>query len=177
MRTPPGFVSWLPQLAGALAAGAAVSTWLAARYQARRGVPRSIALQRAAGWSGLAASTIGILAVTLTPTEGIHLGVNLVPLAGTREVLRISGDPAVAARIVALNVALFVPLGGSVALLLPERRLLGAAVVGASLSILVETGQLVLPVTRSTDVDDVLLNTLGAVLGAAATGVLVRRPA
>lgn len=175
MRTPPGFAPWLPALAAALTAGTALSTAVATRRQQRRGVPRALALRRAAGWSGAGASTLGILAVTLTPAEGVQIGVSLVPLAGTTEVLRISGDPRVVARIVGLNILLFVPLGLSVALLLDRRRVLGATLVGAALSILVEAGQLVLPVARSTDVDDVLLNTAGAALGAAAATALRRR--
>lgn len=63
------------------------------------------------------------------------------------------------------NVALFVPLG----FLLPAaaracRHLWVTLVVAASLSVLIETLQSVLP-EHATDVDDVILNTIGAAVG------------
>jgi glycopeptide antibiotics resistance protein len=63
------------------------------------------------------------------------------------------------------NVVLFVPLG----LLLPAavrtcRRLWVTLVVAAGLSVLIEIVQALLP-SHTTDVDDVILNTVGAALG------------
>lgn len=50
-----------------------------------------------------------------------------------------------------------------------------AVVVATSLTI--ETAQAVLPLGRTADIDDVLLNTLGGVLGTATGSLLLRRRA
>jgi VanZ family protein len=72
------------------------------------------------------------------------------------------------------NVALFVPLGVAVAGALgprqPAVRLAAAGAAGAVLSAAIEGVQLLVP-GRATDVDDVIFNTLGALVGAA--GLLV----
>lgn len=63
-----------------------------------------------------------------------------------------------------LNVVLFLPLGFLLPLLWPEwNRPVPMLLCGAAFSILIEASQLLN--IRSTDVDDVLLNTLGAALG------------
>lgn len=74
------------------------------------------------------------------------------------------------------NVALFVPLGAGVAL--AARRwgavagVVLATVVGGLTSAAVEGLQWVLPLNRSVDIDDLLLNTIGALVGGLG-GVLV----
>ena len=74
------------------------------------------------------------------------------------------------------NVALFAGWGALWVVTGPPRRigrlLLGAVLTGAGLSIAVETIQLVMP-TRNTSVLDVLTNTAGSGLGAAAIVVMV----
>ena len=63
-----------------------------------------------------------------------------------------------------LNVVLFLPLGFLLPLLWPEwNRMIPALLFGAAFSLLIETSQLLN--IRFTDIDDFLLNTLGAVLG------------
>lgn len=63
-----------------------------------------------------------------------------------------------------LNVVLFLPLGFLLPLLWPEwNRPIPVLLYGAAFSLLIEASQLLN--IRNTDVDDVLLNTLGAVLG------------
>lgn len=72
------------------------------------------------------------------------------------------------------NVLLFVPLGISLFLALGHR--VGAAtVLGGAISVLVEVAQLEVG-ARSTDVDDVLLNTAGAFFGAVLALAGSRRP-
>lgn len=64
----------------------------------------------------------------------------------------------------ALNVVLFAPLGFALALLWPKAgRALPVAAWGLVLSLAIEPSQLLN--NRATDVDDLLANTLGAVLG------------
>jgi glycopeptide antibiotics resistance protein len=73
------------------------------------------------------------------------------------------------------NVVLFVPLGLFVALLLPRRRWWIAALTGLAVSGAIETAQLLLLPARFATLDDVAMNTTGALLGAAASLLLLRR--
>jgi glycopeptide antibiotics resistance protein len=67
------------------------------------------------------------------------------------------------------NIVVFVPLGFGLAGALYQtnlRQTIGLAALGGFfLSLLIELGQLLIP-TRSTDIDDLFFNTLGATLGA-----------
>jgi glycopeptide antibiotics resistance protein len=67
------------------------------------------------------------------------------------------------------NIVVFVPLGFGLAGALYQtnlRQTIGLAALGGfCLSLLIELGQLLIP-TRSTDIDDLFFNTLGATLGA-----------
>jgi glycopeptide antibiotics resistance protein len=82
------------------------------------------------------------------------------------------------------NVAVFVPFGAAlaVATLLQPGRLrrtkfwpwwLKISLAGLALSLFIEIGQLAIP-GRVTDIDDVILNTLGAAIGALAVWYLFR---
>lgn len=77
----------------------------------------------------------------------------------------------------AANVLLFVPLGVIVALLLPTRRWWLAAVSGALISAAIETVQYLALSQRTASLGDVVNNTLGAVLGAAAIRIIRTHPA
>jgi glycopeptide antibiotics resistance protein len=64
------------------------------------------------------------------------------------------------------NVALFLPLGFLLPLLAPRLdRLWRTAGAGFALSVAIELSQVAFPGVRRADVNDVLLNTLGAALG------------
>ncbi len=110
--------------------------------------------------AALVASIALILLVTLTPAYGQH-EVHLRPLQDvlaafdpTLNLLRLLG--------VIGNIVLFAPLG---AVLRARGVELGpAAARGLALSFAIELAQLGIP-GRTTSVDDVLLNTLGVVLG------------
>ena len=69
------------------------------------------------------------------------------------------------------NLAWFVPLGVLIQLKKPNWSVLRAFAVGAGFSALLETMQYLLS-TGMTDVDDVILNAIGALLGAAAVKIL-----
>jgi glycopeptide antibiotics resistance protein len=79
---------------------------------------------------------------------------------------------------VAGNAAVFWPLGLTLALALrnhsPRAQLLGPTLAGAALSLAIELAQLALP-SRVTALDDWLLNTAGAALGAWSGRWLTRR--
>lgn len=113
------------------------------------------------------------------PCTGPQVTPQLRPLEFLRQVrspgdpLSWAGDPAVTTT--ALNVVLFVPLGVGVAVVLGRRRPLAtAALVGLAVSLTVELVQLTGTLGlydcayRLFDVDDLITNTVGAVLGAAA---------
>ncbi len=128
---------------------------------------------RTMGGGILAAALVLILATTLLPViAGAPASLNLTPGATIRNYLRF-GDDVLSARNLGLNIALFVPFGLGLAL---WRRwgVFRVVPVAVVLSVLVEGAQYVLPLGRAVDVDDVLLNTFGALLGAL-TVVVVRR--
>lgn len=69
-----------------------------------------------------------------------------------------------------MNIMLFLPFGLSLPFALPEkvkRKFLITAAAGAAFSLLIETAQYIFSLGRS-EVDDVIMNTLGALLGATA---------
>ncbi len=141
------------------------------------------------GWLALASlAVIAVLVVTLRPDDfpGFSTGTNLHPLEHHRRALMALFQPG-ANRPVILhylltdvvgNVLLFLPVGLTVAGALgrrsPALRLVAAVLFGAVLSAGIETLQLVIP-GRATDVDDVIFNALGALLGAVAMVLAARR--
>jgi len=110
--------------------------------------------------TALAASLALILLVTLTPTHEQHQ-VHLRPL---QDVLGAFEPTLNLQRLIGVigNIVLFAPLG---AVLRARAVELGQATArGLALSFAIELTQLAIP-GRTTSVDDVLLNTLGVVLG------------
>ncbi len=107
----------------------------------------------------LVASLAIIVIATLTPTRG-HNEIHLSPLQDVFDAIH-PLSPLGLAGLVG-NVLLFAPLGW--ALRLREVELPRAAFVGIAISATIEVAQLIVP-GRTTSVDDVLLNTLGTVLG------------
>ncbi|WP_053648239.1 MULTISPECIES: VanZ family protein [unclassified Streptomyces] len=117
---------------------------------------------------------VPFLLVTLSHGYGTEGRISAVPF---REILDASAHADVdlsdvrAVNLVG-NVLLLVPFGAAAAFVWPgRRRVLKTALTGAALSLTVEVAQYALALGRVTSVDDVLLNTSGAALGA----VLVRR--
>ncbi|MFP3940470.1 MAG: VanZ family protein, partial [Thermoanaerobaculia bacterium] len=122
-----------------------------------------------------------VLGVTLRPEEDARdaARTNLIPLEHHGRALdALRHDPRRADRDLIVyylasnvlgNVLLFVPVGLATAGLARERRaaarLAGAVLAGVALSTAVELLQLLVP-GRATDVDDVLFNGLGALVGA-----------
>lgn len=72
-----------------------------------------------------------------------------------------------------LNAILFVPLGTLLPLLFDGCRLRRTAAIGFALSLLIELSQLFN--YRATDIDDLIMNTLGTVIGYAVYTLLLRR--
>lgn len=108
--------------------------------------------------------------------------VNLVPLAGIFGMIRTAqelGDLATARQVginLLGNVAIFMPLGFLAALLFPTTRRFGRmAGVGLLTSLSIELAQFFLAV-RVSDVDDLLLNVLGTLLGLGLFALLTLPP-
>jgi glycopeptide antibiotics resistance protein len=155
---------------------------------------------RVAAWLAVVAVTVWLLSLTLQEIgAGQRFGrirlsasrneLNLRPLVNKIQPLRNLESPVRAVRRSAQgylfidvfgNVAVFVPFGAALAAATllssrPEQRggfwrwWLKVTLAGLALSALIELGQLVIP-GRVTDIDDVILNTVGA-----ATGALITR--
>ena len=125
--------------------------------------------RRTAAWEALLTclAVIGWITIGLTVVQG-DLGTGTVNLHWGQEIRRAldSGASAPWTNLVG-NIVLFVPFGAVVALLVRGgalRRIATATVLAAALSVSIEAVQLLLG--RVADVDDVVLNTGGALLGA-----------
>jgi glycopeptide antibiotics resistance protein len=124
---------------------------------------------RAASSVLLAGAVLAVLSTTLLGTTSDDGRVNLVPGASIAALAK--DDDRNAIENVFGNMILFVPLGflGVLAL---RRKVLTLTLLGLCLSVFIEGTQLVLG-RRWVDIDDVLLNTVGAALGATAAVVTV----
>lgn len=121
----------------------------------------------------LLASVALIAALTLTPRGGDNL-VELSELDDIVEAFRHSDKRFLLDFLMeaAANVLLFLPFGAS--LRLRGYSIGKTALYGFVLSVLVECAQLLFVSGRTTSLDDVLLNTLGAVLGQALLSFSIR---
>lgn len=116
---------------------------------------------------------LALLMQTVNPQQGfsienfwrhLHLqeGINLKPFFAMKQILHGSHDYIVLN--LAGNILIFMPIGLGLPLLWkPMTRWWRVTVLGFLLSLSIEAGQLFL--LRGTDVDDLILNTVGAVLG------------
>ncbi len=124
----------------------------------------------------LAWCLLGIACVTLLPTPsgqtGLEWGLQLRPVVSIVDELTSAIDASVAFRIVGLNIVLFIPLG----FLLRIRPIgwLPTIALVPAISLAIEALQAVLPLGRTTNIDDVLLNTLGGLLGAGVASLALR---
>jgi glycopeptide antibiotics resistance protein len=127
-------------------------------------------------WAMLAATT----GVILVATIGFSVGdaeagsrVNLHPFVEIRRGLRSSASDATVANLYG-NIAMFVPIGLLLVWLWTSpliARIIMATIAGAGLSLIIELIQLTL--SRVADIDDVILNGSGALLGAVVAAVMV----
>lgn len=156
--------------------GAVVApTTLAYRWRraAKSGSDLATELGRTAIDVAVMMSLAGILTLTVLPLGFDLGGVNLVPFRSIVDMATTSVNAEVAIRNLAGNVALFAPLGFFGALRYIGRRpILVAGSIGAVMSATIEIAQFFLG--RSADIDDVILNTVGGLLGAVLAVVAAR---
>ncbi|MGD7044668.1 VanZ family protein [Jeotgalibacillus proteolyticus] len=116
-------------------------------------------------------SIIGILLVTVYPRYyGMETPriINIVPFVGMYDIMFRSVDIAVPIRNLGLNVLLFVPFGFFLSLKissLQNKITLIVILTGLLLSLFIEVFQFSIPMGRSADIDDLILNTIGAFIG------------
>lgn len=104
----------------------------------------------------------------VSPMSGFHTDIrieqiSLIPFAGIKKIL-MGGDMLFALINIAGNILMFGPLGFFIPLLYPKLGRFKATVLyGFLVSLLIECTQLFL--CRETDIDDLILNTIGVILG------------
>lgn len=128
--------------------------------------------KRASLWWGIAAIiAVWLLWMTLRPNPSV--AAELSPLTQAGSAYGVSPRLLIS---LAGNVVVFVPLGAAVAQALSRKPLahlwLGGVVAGAALSLLIELVQTGIP-SRVAAVEDWVLNTTGAALGASLVGLRV----
>ncbi len=128
---------------------------------------------RPAAALALVPAAVLVAALTLTPTGYTNAAVNLDPGAGLSAPWR----SAVSTVNILGNLLLFVPVGVLVPACLPVlRRAVPLALAAAAGSVLIEVAQYAVVPGRASDVNDVLLNTAGALAGLAALRAVHGRP-
>jgi len=130
-------------------------------------------------WLLVGVTASWLLGMTLRPDRHFNPDqINLIPMAEHSEALACLINHTCLSPRLALwfllidvvgNIVVFVPLGFGLAGVLHQanfRQTIGLAALGGfGLSLLIELGQLAIP-SRTTDVDDLIFNTLGTTVGA-----------
>ena len=93
--------------------------------------------------------------------------VNYVPFIGMYNILFHSVDIIVPISNLGFNILLFVPFGFFLSLIMSSNKksVFKIILMGLFLSLCIEVIQFVVPMGRSADVDDLILNTVGTYLG------------
>ncbi|MDL9977782.1 VanZ family protein [Microbacterium sp. ASV49] len=148
-------------------AGIAV-VWALARWRLRHGATRSWAWRASTAEVGLVLGTIPWVWMIMTPRPGVG-GVSLVPFQDLMVTLR--GDDAIVQvggnLLVLAAVGFFLPIRFRLAA--PKWVPAAVALIAAGISLLLEILQHVLQLGRVSSIDDVLVNTVGAVIACVAS--------
>ncbi|MFE6014133.1 VanZ family protein [Bacillus thuringiensis] len=114
-------------------------------------------------------SVIAILLITITPRftgmEQIRV-VNLIPFIGMYKLMTNYVDIMVPIKNILFNIILFMPFGfGLFWKYHAKLSIYQVTMIGFVFSLLIEFIQYVFPAGRSSDIDDVILNTVGTLVG------------
>lgn len=118
-----------------------------------------------------ALSILAIMLVTVFPQyygTGIPRVINYVPFVGMYDIMFNSVDFSVPIRNLGLNILLFIPFGFFLSFKKQsssKKLILNVIIKGLLLSLFIEVVQFSFPMGRSSDIDDLILNTVGAFLG------------
>ncbi len=118
---------------------------------------------------GFTVTIVGMILVTLMPTDYPNQLTQLVPFASIVETMEYATPRAIVNSLV-MNIILFIPFGFFLYILTRSPLLTTALITLMSISI--EVLQYVLPIGRISNIDDVILNTVGGIIGMLG-GVLV----
>lgn len=174
-RISPGVIA---VLLGVVLCLGLVTPWVAGRYRRRGGIGLRdglVAFATLVACAALATYTLMPLPAPWAMTCTSPAGVQLVPFAFVADTIARPG----AIVQVLMNVALFLPVGFLVARGLRRRPVLVTTAVGAAVSLAIELTQLtavwgIWPCAfRVFDVDDLIANTAGALVGALVSGAVV----
>ena len=163
----------------ALIIGLAVAGWIVYRTIRYRAGARQ-GLAREALVNLFFAYLLGVFHVTFFPMIIIlyafdPYAANLTPFVGLMRMLQYTDQPGVLLNLLG-NLALLAPLGIFLPVLFDwTRRVFKVLAIGALVSLTIESFQLALAV-RVFDIDDVIINTLGALLGFGVFAALNRLP-
>lgn len=111
---------------------------------------------------GLMMTIIGILLVTLLPSSNPEKVTQFTPFYSILDTFEYATDYAIINSI-GMNILLFVPFG--LFMYLFSKNEFVTTVTACLFSITIEALQYFLPIGRITNVDDVILNTVGAIIG------------
>ncbi|MFD2045129.1 VanZ family protein [Ornithinibacillus salinisoli] len=114
-----------------------------------------------------------VVYLTVFPSPGANpsgeVSVNLIPFQTINRYFAFQGNAAIPIINLLGNVVVFIPIGLFAVFLNKKLSFMGAFLIGFSCSLSIEITQLILSflkiLSRSFDIDDIILNTLGVLLG------------
>ncbi|SHG41542.1 VanZ family protein [Ornithinibacillus halophilus] len=113
-----------------------------------------------------------LLYLTIFPSPGQTadgVSINLIPFETINRYIAFDGDVAIPMINLVGNIVVFIPIGIFAVLLYSSIKLRHVILIGFTCTLFIEFSQLILSslglLARSFDVDDLLLNTIGVVLG------------
>ena len=120
--------------------------------------------------------------LTLIPvpiTNGGALKISLIPFVDIINGIRgiTTANPMYAVMVFVSNILLFVPLGFLLSIYLEIKKRLNIkyiVIAGITVSVLIEVSQLMFSLGRTTNVDDIISNTSGAVIGYFLAKVIIK---
>ncbi len=149
-----------------------------------------LARRRSRTWQGAAlpviqsmalpAAIVAALAFALRPGDiepGDTFALNWEPFRDLRMSVESGHLVSIAVQNLAGNAAMFFPIGLAARWSVPRARWLTLVTALGALSVLIELAQATLPVGRSADVTDAIMNTVGGVVGIAVGTFLLAKPA
>ena len=111
---------------------------------------------------GLTMSLVGIFLVTMMPTSNDSDIVELTPFASIKDMWYFATTEALINSVL-MNIVLFIPAAFFLYVLI--RKELLTTVICLLMSVFIETVQYLLPIGRITSVDDIILNSIGGIIG------------